>query len=82
LRCKTAGVVAIEAARDQDLQEKSVLVEAAGCNDQAAMSEDAVAPDIAAGEQDKTRIVVVAGMKATAAVAGIPKSGGSWRRRR
>ena len=61
LAAETAGVVAVEPAREQHLQEKAVLLEAAGRHQQAAMGEGAVAPDVAAGKQKDARLVVVGG---------------------
>ena len=61
LAAEIAGAVAIEAAREQDLQQQPVVVEAAWSGEETAIGKEAVAPEVSAGEQDDRSVVNAAG---------------------
>ena len=45
-----AGRVSVDAARKQELQQHAVVVKAVWCDQQAAIGESAIAPEVAAGK--------------------------------
>jgi hypothetical protein len=60
LAAEASRVVPIEPARQHELEHQPVILEAAWRDQQSAIGEGAVAPEVAAGKQNDGRVLVIA----------------------